>query len=105
MNGREPGAAARRRRLPEPSACSPAAGRPRRIRVANIKSHITRVNPNETRRQRDKSGRSSVRTAVRRFREAVGAGAREKATELQRAAAKALDKAASKGVIHRNQAA
>src|SRR3712207_1654543 len=84
---------------------APAAGRTRGIRVANIKSQIKRVKTNEKRRQRNKSVRSAVRTAVRRFREAVEAGDTEKATELQRAAAKALDKAASKGVIHRNQAA
>jgi small subunit ribosomal protein S20 len=69
--------------------------------VANIKSQIKRVKTNEKRRQRNKS----VRSAVRRFREAVEAGDTDKATELQRAAARALDKAASKGVIHRNQAA
>ena len=73
--------------------------------MANIKSQIKRVKTNEKRRQRNKSVRSSVRTAVRRFREAIEAGDGEKATELQRVAAKALDKAASKGVIHKNQAA
>jgi len=73
--------------------------------VANIKSQIKRVKTNEKRRQRNKSVRSAVRTAVRRFREAVTAGDTDKATELQRAAARALDKAASKGVIHKNQAA
>ena len=73
--------------------------------MANIKSQIKRVKTNEKARQRNKSVRSSVRTAVRRFREAVEAGNTEKAVELERAAAKALDKAASKGVIHKNQAA
>jgi small subunit ribosomal protein S20 len=73
--------------------------------VANIKSQIKRVKTNEKRRQRNKSVKSSVRTAVRRFREAAEAGEPEKATELQRVAARALDKAASKGVIHKNQAA
>ena len=73
--------------------------------MANIKSQIKRVKTNEKRRQRNKSVKSSVRTAVRRFREAVEAGENEKAIELQRAAARALDKAASKGVIHKNQAA
>ena len=73
--------------------------------MANIKSQIKRVKTNEKRRQRNKSVRSAVRTAVRRFREAVEAGDNDKATELQRAAARALDKAASKGVIHRNPAA
>ena len=73
--------------------------------MANIKSQIKRVKTNEKRRQRNKSVRSSVRTAVRKFREAVEAGNTEDAATLQRAAAKALDKAASKGVIHKNQAA
>jgi small subunit ribosomal protein S20 len=77
----------------------------RGIRVANIKSQIKRVKTNEKRRQRNKSVRSAVRTAVRKFREAADSGDTEKAAELQRAAAKALDKAAGKGVIHRNQAA
>jgi len=73
--------------------------------VANIKSQIKRVKTNEKRRMRNKSVRSSVRTAVRKFREAVEAGNTEEAATLQRAAARALDKAASKGVIHKNQAA
>ena len=73
--------------------------------MANIKSQIKRIKTNEKRRQRNKSVRSAVRTAVRRFREAAEAGDAEKATELQRSAARALDKAASKGVIHKNQAA
>jgi len=73
--------------------------------VANIKSQIKRVKTNEKRRMRNKSVRSSVRTAVRKFREAVEAGNTEEAAALQRAAARALDKAASKGVIHKNQAA
>ena len=73
--------------------------------MANIKSQMKRVKTNEKRRQRNKSVKSAVRTAVRRFREAAEAGDTEKATELQRAASRALDKAASKGVIHKNQAA
>ncbi len=73
--------------------------------MANIKSQIKRVKTNEKRRMRNKSVRSSVRTAVRKFREAVEAGDNENAAVLQRAAARALDKAASKGVIHKNQAA
>ncbi len=73
--------------------------------MANIKSQIKRVKTNEKARQRNKSVKSSVRTAVRKFREAVAAGDTEKATELSRAATRALDKAASKGVIHKNQAA
>ena len=73
--------------------------------MANIKSQIKRVKTNEKRRQRNKSVRSSVRTAVRKFREAVEAGNTEEAAELQRAASRALDKAASKGVVHKRTAA
>jgi small subunit ribosomal protein S20 len=73
--------------------------------VANIKSQMKRVKTNEKRRQRNKSVKSAVRTAIRRFREAVEAGDSEQIVERQRSAARALDKAASKGVIHRNQAA
>ena len=73
--------------------------------MANIKSQIKRVKTNEKARQRNKSVKSAVRTAVRKFREAAEAGDTEQATVLQRAASKALDKAASKGVIHPNQAA
>ncbi len=73
--------------------------------MANIKSQIKRVKTNEKRRQRNKSVKSSVKTAVRNFREAAASGDADNAAELQRKAAKALDKAAGKGVIHRNQAA
>jgi small subunit ribosomal protein S20 len=73
--------------------------------VANIKSQIKRVKTNEKRRLRNKSVKSSLRTAIRRFREAVEAGDTEQIVERQRSASRALDKAASKGVIHDNQAA
>jgi small subunit ribosomal protein S20 len=73
--------------------------------VANIKSQIKRIRTNEKRRQRNKSVKSSVRTAIRKFREAAEAGDNERAQELMRAASRALDKAASKGVLHKNQAA
>jgi small subunit ribosomal protein S20 len=73
--------------------------------VANIKSQIKRVKTNEKRRLRNKSVKSSLRTAIRRFREAVEAGDKDQIVERQRSASRALDKAASKGVIHANQAA
>lgn len=72
--------------------------------MANIKSQKKRNLTNEKRRLRNKSVKSSVRTSVRKFREAADAGAPE-AQELAREATRALDKAADKGVIHRNQAA
>jgi small subunit ribosomal protein S20 len=73
--------------------------------VANIKSQEKRNRTNERRRLRNKSVKSSLHTAVRGFREAVEAGDKDKASELLVATSRKLDKAASKGVIHRNQAA
>jgi small subunit ribosomal protein S20 len=73
--------------------------------VANIKSQIKRIGTNEKARLRNKSVKSSLKTAVRRFREAADAGDKAQAAVLLRDASKALDKAASKGVIHPNQAA
>ncbi|MEV0329844.1 30S ribosomal protein S20 [Micromonospora echinospora] len=73
--------------------------------MANIKSQIKRNRQNEKRRLRNKSVKSSLKTAVRKFHEAVAAGDTEKATVLMRDASRKLDKAASKGVIHANQAA
>ncbi len=73
--------------------------------MANIKSQIKRIRTNEAARVRNKSVKSSVKTAIRKFREAAEAGDKDKATELFRDASRALDKAASKGVIHANQAA
>ena len=73
--------------------------------MANIKSQMKRIKTNENSRQRNKAVKSGLRTAVRRFNEAVAAGDNDKATTLAQAANRALDKAASKGVIHKNQAA
>jgi small subunit ribosomal protein S20 len=73
--------------------------------VANIKSQIKRIQTNEKARQRNKSVKSSVKTAIRKFREAADAGEKDKALELMRDASRKLDKAAGKGVIHANQAA
>src|SRR5215467_16380856 len=75
------------------------------IRVANIKSQIKRIKQNEKARQRNKAVKSELRTAVRRFREAADAGDVDAATVAMQAASQSLDKAASKGVIHKNQAA
>ena len=73
--------------------------------MANIKSQIKRNRTNEKARLRNKSVKSSLKTSVRKFNEAAAAGDTAKAQELAREAGKALDKAASKGVIHANQAA
>lgn len=73
--------------------------------MANIKSQIKRNKQNEKRHERNKAVKSSLKTAVRKFREAADAGDKDAAVELGRDACKKLDKAASKGVIHANQAA
>lgn len=73
--------------------------------MANIKSQKKRILQNEKARVRNQSVRSSLKTAIRRFREAAEAGNVEQATTAQRSAARALDKAVSKGAIHKNQAA
>ncbi|MFG2222200.1 30S ribosomal protein S20 [Streptomyces sp. NPDC050161] len=73
--------------------------------MANIKSQMKRIKTNEKARQRNKAVKSTLKTAIRRTREAVEAGDLQKATAAQAAAAKTLDKAVSKGVIHKNAAA
>ncbi len=73
--------------------------------MANIKSQIKRIKTNEKARLRNKSVKSSLKTAVRKFREAADAGDAAAASRLLQAASRQLDKAASKGVIHANQAA
>ncbi|HEX3288437.1 MAG TPA: 30S ribosomal protein S20 [Mycobacterium sp.] len=73
--------------------------------MANIKSKIKRIHTNEIARLRNQSVKSSLRTAVRSFREAAESGDKEKAAELLASTSRKLDKAASKGVIHKNQAA
>ncbi|MEV4625192.1 30S ribosomal protein S20 [Micromonospora sp. NPDC049523] len=73
--------------------------------MANIKSQIKRNRQNEKRRLRNKSVKSSLKTAIRKFNEATVAGDAEQATALMRDASRKLDKAVSKGVIHQNQAA
>ena len=73
--------------------------------MANIKSQIKRIKTNEIARQRNVAVKSALKTSVRRFRTAADAGDKEAATTALQVASKALDKAASKGVIHQNQAA
>jgi small subunit ribosomal protein S20 len=73
--------------------------------VANIKSQIKRVKTNNKAQARNKSVSSSIKTAVRKFREAVVKGDAATTTTELRAASKALDVAVAKGVLHRNTAA
>lgn len=73
--------------------------------MANIKSQKKRILTNEKRRVRNQSVKSELKTLVRRTREAVEAGDKEKALAALRVASRKLDVAVSKGVIHKNQAA
>jgi small subunit ribosomal protein S20 len=72
--------------------------------VANIASQIKRNRQNEKRRQRNKAVRSELKTRVKRAVEAADAGADDSANAT-RIAMKRIDKAAAKGVIHKNEAA
>ena len=73
--------------------------------MANIKSQIKRNRQNEAARQRNKAVKSSLKTAVRKANDAIDAGDAAAATEAVQDASRKLDKAATKGVIHKNQAA
>lgn len=73
--------------------------------MANIKSQKKRILTNEKRRQRNQAVKSELKTYVRKTREAVAAGDAELAQTNLHAASRKLDKAVSKGVIHKNQAA
>ena len=73
--------------------------------MANIKSQIKRNKQNEKAHERNKSVKTGLKSAVRKFREAADAGDKDAAVTASREAARKLDKAASKGVIHKNQAA
>lgn len=70
--------------------------------MANIKSQIKRNRTNEEARLRNKAVKSEVRTRIKNAQAAVGT---ENEADALRLAMKRLDKAASKGVIHKNQAA
>lgn len=73
--------------------------------MANIKSQIKRVKTNEKARLRNKTVSSSIKTAVRKFRDALSAGDTNTITAELRTASQALDVAVAKGVLHKNTAA
>ncbi|MGH8990469.1 MAG: 30S ribosomal protein S20 [Acidimicrobiia bacterium] len=72
--------------------------------MANIKSQIKRNRQNEKRHERNKAVRSELKTRIKRADAAAAAGGDDSAEKVRRAV-KALDMAAAKGVIHKNQAA
>ena len=73
--------------------------------MANIKSQLKRIKTNAKRTERNKAVKSELRTWVRKFREAAASGDKDAANDALKTASKKLDKAVSKGVIHKNQAA
>ncbi len=73
--------------------------------VANIKSQLKRIKTNRVATERNKAVKSELKTWIRKFREAAAAGDADKAKDALKVASTKLDKAASKGVIHKNQAA
>lgn len=75
------------------------------LTLANIKSQKKRILTNEKARLRNKAVRSEYRSAVRAVREDIAAGDAEKAAASLQVASRKLDKAVSKGVLHKNNAA
>ncbi len=73
--------------------------------MANIKSQKKRILTAEKARQRNKAVRSELKTAIKAVRTAVEAGQLEDAQVAANKAFRLLDKAASKGIVHKNQAA
>ena len=73
--------------------------------MANIKSQMKRIGTNEKAHERNKAVKSEVKTAVRATRTALAAGDKTKAEAALQVATKKLDKAVSKGVLHKNNAA
>ena len=73
--------------------------------MANIKSRIKRNRQNEKRSERNKTVRTALKTSTKKVRAAIGDGDAEAATTQQREAARALDKAVAKGIVHKRTAA
>lgn len=73
--------------------------------MANTRSAEKRIRQTRVRTLRNRIYKSRVKTAVRRFEEALAEGDRARAAELLRKASSVIDKAAKKGVIHANAAA
>ncbi|MCK0471613.1 30S ribosomal protein S20 [Halalkalibacter sp. APA_J-10(15)] len=72
--------------------------------MPNIKSAIKRVKTNDKRRAQNIAVKSALRTSIKTFEAKVEAGEKEEATVAFKDAVKRLDKAASKGLIHKNAA-
>ena len=73
--------------------------------MANIKSQIKRIKTNLKAQERNRAVRSELKTVIRVAREAIASGDKANAVNAVAAASRKIDKAVSKGVIHKNQAA
>jgi small subunit ribosomal protein S20 len=73
--------------------------------VANIKSQIKRIKTNLKAQERNRAVKSELKTVIRVAREAIASGDKSAAVNAVAAATRKIDKAVSKGVIHKNQAA
>jgi small subunit ribosomal protein S20 len=73
--------------------------------MPNIKSQIKRMRKSEDQRMRNKSIKTALKTDIKKFEAAQAAGDVDSASESFLVASRSLDKAASKGVIHKNKAA
>jgi small subunit ribosomal protein S20 len=73
--------------------------------MANIKSQIKRNRQNAKRAERNRAARTALKTSTKKVRVAVATGDADTAAERAREAARALDKAASRGIVHKRTAA
>ncbi len=73
--------------------------------MANIKSAIKRIRQEEKRRMRNRAVKSEVKTRIKKFLKALEGNNREEIEKLLREAVSTIDRAARKGVIHKNNAA
>lgn len=73
--------------------------------MANIKSQIKRIKTNQKATDRNRAYKSELRTLIRAVRNAIAAGDKTVAEAKLKVATRKLDKAVSKGVLHKNQAA
>jgi small subunit ribosomal protein S20 len=76
-----------------------------RFHVANIKSQLKRIKTNALATERNKAVKSELRTWIRKFQVAAKSGDAAAAADALKVASTKLDKAVSKGVIHKNNAA
>ncbi|MCD7880906.1 MAG: 30S ribosomal protein S20 [Clostridiales bacterium] len=73
--------------------------------MPNIKSAKKRVKVNEAKALQNKAAKSAMKTSLKKFDAAVADGNRSEADSAYKAAVKTVDKAAAKGLIHKNKAA